>query len=763
MREEDEDCATDADVIDGNIKAMDHIFLDAHAYTVPPSIQKAHRYSKTSPNRRNLPNKFPIDIYINRFLTMWIMPCNHVTHFLFFATITFFITRRWLPYTVELIALYDATQHQSFAHLGKLECYIEDCPKHILDELWKEFYIWSTLLVVTLWIAWRRVFRRFSGKPWMDPNFTSCNRLPMVTSWMRYMVDENCAREVACRPELTATANENNDARYKSKDYMDLAPNVWNLDGNQWEFQLRSTVERALDVVYNDYDDNDGHQLTFLQKFMSILPKKLPNNEVREWIAMTVPSKWTMIEGIPDNPIYTNIRYPFQCIPPFIPDENPTGLYKLSFDLPTKWTGDMRTLSDDFMVTFHGVEAAFLLFVNHEYVGYSQDSRLSASFDITPHLRDCNNVMHVVVCRFCDGSYLEDQDHWWNGGIFRSVEMTRRSVDMDIVDFRVQGDAVDVSRGIGRLNICVELKEKRASSYRKKKICFKLFTDEQLEGISDNSKKSNMRKGKLIWSDVRELEEPDEKSSRSINTSSLIECINFWSDETPNLYTLVISLVSSCDDKETLCQVESCRIGFRNVDICDGQLLVNKKPITICGVNRHEHDPITGKTVTVESMMKDIILARRFNFNAIRTSHYPNAVAFYRLCDFYGIFVCDEANIETHGMMPMGKLADDFAWAHAFNERVTRMVARDRNHTSIILWSLGNECGRGRNLNLARESLQLLDTSRPICYEGGGDFFEGSGQTELTDIVCPMYSNVKKTIDLAQQYADRPVILCEYS
>jgi beta-galactosidase len=334
---------------------------------------------------------------------------------------------------------------------------------------------------------------------------------------------------------------------------------------------------------------------------------------------------------------------------------------------------------------------------------------------------------------------------------------------MDIVDFRVQGDAVDVSRGIGRLNICVELKEKRASSHRKKKICFKLFADEQLGGISDNSKKSNMRKGKLIWSDVRELEEPNEESSRVINTSSLVECIYFWSDETPNLYTLVISLVSSSEEKETLCQAESCRIGFRNVDICNGQLLVNNKPITICGVNRHEHDPVTGKTVTVESMMKDIILARRFNFNAIRTSHYPNAVAFYRLCDFYGIFVCDEANIETHGMMPMGKLADDFAWAHAFNERVTRMVARDRNHTSIILWSLGNECGRGRNLNLARESLQLLDTSRPICYEGGGDFFEGSGQTELTDIVCPMYSNVKKTIDLAQQYADRPVILCEYS
>ena len=249
MSEGDEDCTTDADVINGNIKAMDQIFPDAHAYTEPPSIQKAHRYSKTSPNRRNLPNKFPIDIYINRFLTMWIMPCNHVTHFLFFATITFFITRRWLPYTVELIALYDATTHQSFAHLGKLECYIEDCPKHIVDELWIGFYTWSTLLAITLWIAWRRVFRRFSGKPWMDPNFTSCNRLPMVTSWMRYMVDENCAREVACRPQLTATAHENYDKRHKPKNYMDLAPNIWNIDGDQWEKrETIQTLANAMDV-----------------------------------------------------------------------------------------------------------------------------------------------------------------------------------------------------------------------------------------------------------------------------------------------------------------------------------------------------------------------------------------------------------------------------------------------------------------------------------------------------------------------------------
>jgi len=183
----------------------------------------------------------------------------------------------------------------------------------------------------------------------------------------------------------------------------------------------------------------------------------------------------------------------------------------------------------------------------------------------------------------------------------------------------------------------------------------------------------------------------------------------------------------------------------------------------ICGVNRHEHDPDHGKVVSVESMSQDIILAKQNNFNAIRTSHYPNHSAFYRLCDYYGIYVCDEANLETHGMMPMGKLADDFAWSKAFNERVTRMVQRDRNHACIVSWSLGNECGRGRNSSLVRRSLRTLDTSRPIMYEGGGGFFEGTGVTELTDIVCSMYPDVNRTIDLTKEYKDRPVVLCEYS
>ena len=233
-----------------------------------------------------------------------------------------------------------------------------------------------------------------------------------------------------------------------------------------------------------------------------------------------------------------------------------------------------------------------------------------------------------------------------------------------------------------------------------------------------------------------------------------------WSAEFPNLYTLLVSLRDA--ETNTILQVEFCRVGFRTVDIQDGILVHNGQPLTICGVNRHEHDPDTGKVLSLERMIQDVELAKKNNFNSIRTSHYPNAVAFYRLCDYYGIYVCGEANLETHGMMPMGKLAEDFAWNKAFVERVTRMVDRDRNHVSIILWSLGNECGRGRNLSNARKALLESDRSRPIMYESGASIFEGTGESELTDIICSMYPDVNRTIALAKKHTDRPVILCEY-
>eukprot|EP00557_Chaetoceros_sp_GSL56_P010526 CAMPEP_0176482426 /NCGR_PEP_ID=MMETSP0200_2-20121128/3368_1 /TAXON_ID=947934 /ORGANISM="Chaetoceros sp., Strain GSL56" /LENGTH=1215 /DNA_ID=CAMNT_0017878739 /DNA_START=193 /DNA_END=3837 /DNA_ORIENTATION=+ len=754
---------------------MNFYFPQAHAYKVPPSVQNAV-YPFHVP-----PRLFPYDVYIHRYLTMWIMPTNHITHTIFFGTILCYIgVRWWIPLVVRgdkfLLGILMGCEKRDnndndITDDGSI------CHKKLL---WNQFYVLTVVTITVIVVAWRRVFRRFSGRPWMDPNYTEFNRLPVCNSFMRWMVDEEGARDVACCPFLVATADYRggegcqtmkggDDKGGGGGGGVDLVPNVWNMDQQQWKFQLYNTVERALNVVYQEWDNdlehgavgddivNDGGTMgsTWMKQ------SSMDGNEVISWRPITVPANWTMLEGIPDKPIYTNIKYPFPCIPPFVPDKNPTGVYKLIFDLPSKWQDEMSFAKDNYMITFHGVESAFFLFVNGEYVGYSQDSRIPASFDLTPHLKHKANVMYVVVCRWSDGSYLEDQDHWWMAGIHRSVELLRRGPDMDILDYRVQAD-MD-----GSLFICVDLK-KTMSRINQKRISFKLFDDEQSTPMGG-------REGEHlpVWSVVQEINGASNSNSNSnsnsteeeftgeIRVSAKIEGVKLWNAEDPNLYTLVIGMVNSNDG--AIYQVESCRIGFRSVDIEDGVLMLNRKPITICGVNRHEHHPDHGKVVSVESMARDIEIVKNNNFNAIRTSHYPNAAPFYRLCDYYGVFVCDEANLETHGMMPMGKLADDICWSKAFVERVTRMVNRDRNHASIIFWSLGNECGRGRNFNLARKALRKLDTSRPICYEGGGDLFEGTGETELTDIICSMYPNVERTIALSKKNTDRPIILCEYS
>ncbi len=733
-------------IIDHRTKAMNRHFPGAHAYKVPPSILNS------SSMAIGLPHSFPFDVYINRYLSMWIMPCNHVTHTLFFVVIMgVLLISFWIPNAKELLAL----SYEDYDHLGALECYSHECPDEVVSKIWNSFYVTSFVLILIAWIAWRRVFRRFGGRPWMDPNFTEYNRLPVTTSNLRFLRDENCSREVACCPELVAKTSIGNtveEASIFGVKELDLSPNVWNMDGANWMFQLRNNVQGALDFVIEELNrEKTGASRTDDESESN---RGATQDELLSWQSTPVPSNWTMLENVPDQPIYTNIKYPFSCVPPFVPDANPTGIYKLEFELPSTWYQDRDSiqtsiLSDEYTINFHGVESAFFLFLNGEYIGYSQDSRLPAAFDLTPFLKPTHNTMYVVVCRWSDGSYLEDQDHWWMAGIHRSVEIMRRQCDMDIKDFRVQAD-MD-----GHLAVCVDLRE-GFKFRRSKSISIALFNDEQI------SSTGGCLRGEEVWRHVDEIRRPNDEEDFDglYKISTVIPNPKLWSAEKPHLYTLTISLV---DKKSGKCfQVESCRVGFRSVDICDGILLFNGAPITICGINRHEHDPDNGKVVSVESMAKDIVLAKRNNFNSIRTSHYPNAVPFYRLCDYYGIYVCDEANNETHGMFPMGKLADDFSWAKAFVERVTRMVDRDRNHPCIILWSLGNEAGRGRNLTLARKSLRDLDTSRPIMYEGGGDLFEGTGTSELTDIVCTMYPDVRRTIGLTNRYKDRPVILCEY-
>mmetsp|Transcript_25069 Transcript_25069/g.37088 ORF Transcript_25069/g.37088 Transcript_25069/m.37088 type:complete len:1513 (-) Transcript_25069:7-4545(-) len=835
------------DGYDGNerdIRAMDYHFpggsVDgsngdggAHAYAVPPSVRDANAWTLSVP-----PHGVPWDVWLHRYLCMWIMPCNHVTHALFFAVLEgYLLIKFWMPLGWDLVRESENGNQQWVGYIGRImsdwvfhtfgvdldwddsdsnsdpdDLGVEDswglerrdgydvCDEYInedgnIDECLQDnfqgvdlsgnnithehdnddsipsdtgagcswmpsifspspnetFIMISFLILLIAFIAWRRVFRRFRNKPWMDPNYTQYNRLPVRTSNMRLYVAEDDARVGACEPDINLLATADLEAVEKdANNSNDYAPNIWNMDGEDWMFQLKNTVEDGLDLVAADNlfagsDDDD--------QFNQELSKR--------WQHIHVPANWTMCDDVQDHPIYTNIKYPFPCIPPFVPDANPTGVYRLEFDLPGRWqvpkekqkrdadaADNASTCSgDEYVITFHGVESAFFLFLNGNYVGYSQDSRLPASFDLTPYLHrgDKTNTMHVVVCRWSDGSYLEDQDHWWMAGIHRSVELSRRSPGMDMLDLRVQGD-MD-----GHLATCVDLRNPNAVASRL--IEMSLYDDKQ------TSVKGGLKCGSNVWKSSKVL--TNDSSPTEFKISTRIPNPKLWSAEYPNLYTLVVTLKDAVTNK--VLQVESCRVGFRSVDIKDGVLLHNGKPITICGVNRHEHDPDHGKVVSVKSMIHDIKVLKQQNFNAIRTSHYPNHVAFYRLCDYYGMYVCGEANLETHGMMPMGKLSDDFAWAKAFEERVTRMVDRDRNHPSIVFWSLGNECGRGRNISVARSSLRESDTSRPIMYEGGAGLFEGTGQSELTDIICSMYPNVENTIALTTNNIDRPVILCEYS
>jgi beta-galactosidase len=736
---------------------MQDLFPQAHAYNVPKSIRNSTTAILTPPLL------FPYDIWLNRFFSMWFMPSNHVTHLIFFIFLTGSqFAFLWIACTSILNKI---ENEAGFSFSSNDKNGNGDYNGTNDDDMFSMLMLMMILVVstttigISTFITYQKVFKRFFNKQWMNPSITSKSRLEMTVSNMRMYTNVDMARRAACIPDLIATADINADTHTHTDsllaDENDMAPNVWNL-GKDWKFVLLDAVEDGLNLVHTDagihtgvHTDADEKQGTKSENLQQQL----------QWKSIPVPSNWTMLQDISDNPIYTNIKYPFPCIPPFVPTKNPTGVYKLNFNLPHKWqkgndensnTDQYKYINkdeykdgdeDEYLITFHGVESAFYLYLNHNLVGYSQDSRLPASFNITPYLRPNNNTMHVVVCRWSDGSYLEDQDHWWMAGIYRPVEITRKVKGMDIVDLRVQGD-MD-----GHLAICADLKS--ANESRKLELC--LYDDMQTSGLG------GFKAGNIVW----KYSEIVDGSTTAYKTSDIISKVKLWSAEFPNLYTLVVTLYDTSGNH--IRQVEACRVGFRSVDIQNGILLLNGKPITICGVNRHEHDPDHGKVVSVDSMKKDIELAKKNNFNAIRTSHYPNATPFYRLCDYYGIYVCDEANIETHGMMPMGKLADDFGWINAFVERVTRMVQRDRNHCSIIFWSLGNECGRGRNLTLARKELRELDTSRPIMYEGGGDLYEGTGQTELSDVICPMYPSVDKTIALTKKYQDRPMILCEYS
>ena len=424
-----------------------------------------------------------------------------------------------------------------------------------------------------------------------------------------------------------------------------------------------------------------------------------------EWDRITVPSNWQM-EGF-GVPIYTNIVYPFKKDDFRAPTHwNPVGSYRRTFELPEEWGWSPGT-SQPVYIHFEGVESAFYLWINGRQVGYSQGSRTPAEFDISDYLVAGSNVIAVEVYRWSDASYLEDQDFWRLSGIFRDVFIWK-SMDTRIVNFQAIGD-YNAKDGSGSL--ALDVTSKGAGSILV-----------ELTDPADNS---------LILRQTLQA-----KGSHNQSANFQFASIRPWNAETPNLYNLALSILDKNGHPQ---EVIAQRIGFRRVEIKDGVFLVNGTNIKLKGVNRHEHHPDTGHYVTRDSMIRDIKLLKRHNFNAVRTSHYPNVPEWYSLCDLYGIYVIDEANIETHefGRDDKNALNHSKEFKEAHVDRMRRMVERDINHPSIIMWSVGNESGDGPNTNACRDWAHERDPSRIVHYENSTHSQGGKGFG--TDIISRMY------------------------
>ena len=454
--------------------------------------------------------------------------------------------------------------------------------------------------------------------------------------------------------------------------------------------------------------------------------------DIRDWDNSDVPSNW-QLKGY-DPPIYSNIQYPFKSDPPRIPhDSNPVGSYKRTFKIPKDWAGR------EIFLHCGAVSSFFYVWVNGEFAGFSKDSKAPAEFDITRYLKRGKNTLSVEVYRWSDGSYLEDQDFWRMSGIQRTVFLHARPVTY-IDDFFAK-TGLENNYKDGFLDLQVLLSSK---------------TQNNKEDLVEVSLYDNDRK---IYNEQVKSRLEDNKSLVSFRKK--FPGIKKWSAETPDLYSLVITLK---DINGNVKESVSAKIGFRKVQIVNSQLLVNGVAIRIKGTNMHEHNDVTGHVIDKGTILKDIRVMKSFNINAVRTSHYPQQELWYDMCDKYGLYLVDEADIESHGIGydKDETLADKPEWHAAHLDRMARMVERDKNHPSVIIWSMGNEAGDGRNFLDGYKWIKARDITRPVQYERA----EKSTNTpeRHTDIWCPMYARIEEIEAYAKnKNNDRPLIMCEYA
>lgn len=496
--------------------------------------------------------------------------------------------------------------------------------------------------------------------------------------------------------------------------HRERSPYVRRLDGT-WQFRWSpDPASRPVEFFKTDYDATG-------------------------WDSIIVPGNW-QCQGH-GTPLYSNIEYPFKKDPPRVmgqPPErytnydqrNPVGSYRRTFRLPDDWQGRRVYLQ------FEGVDSAFYLWINGKQVGYSEDSRTTATFDVTAFVEQGENLAAVEVYRYSDGSYLEDQDFWRLSGIYRSVFLWS-TADTALRDYSIQTD-LDDDYHHATLSVDAEISN-AGEVPRSRRVRGQLFDPDDL----------------LVLTMESEAVDVPAKAASTVQLRQQVSAPAKWSAEHPRLYRLVLTLL---DERGEIVETSGADVGFREVEIKDGLLHVNGRTVYLKGANRHEHDADAGHAISIESMVRDIRLMKQFNLNAVRTSHYPDDARWYALCNRLGLYVIDEANIESHGMgYGPESLAKDPSWGPAHLARTQAMVERDKNEPSVIIWSLGNEAGNGVNLMDCYDWIKGRDPTRPVQYE------RAEFDARNTDIRCPMYARIPQLEKYARNNPDRPLILCEYA
>lgn len=453
---------------------------------------------------------------------------------------------------------------------------------------------------------------------------------------------------------------------------------------------------------------------------------------VSTWKDIPVPSCWEM-HGY-GTPIYTNVTYPFQNNPPFIQpvkgftsevEPNPVGSYRREFNIPADWK------DKEIFLHFDGAYSGMYVWINGKKVGYSQGSNNVAEFNITPYVQTGNNIIAAEVYRWTDGSYIEDQDMFRLSGIHRPVYLYA-TPKLHIRDYFLQSEFKDniYSTSVFKAKVSIKNYGKKTADAAALRIV-----------LLDTS-------GKEIANLFRPLDKIASEKENIIEFQTVVNNPALWSTEKPNLYTAILSLET--EDKKPL-EAMSSKFGFREIEIKNKRVYINNEQVFFKGVNRHDIHPQYGKAVPVASMIEDILLMKQHNINTIRTSHYPNDPRMHAMFDYYGLYVMDEADLENHGNLSISNMP---SWGPAFNDRIERLIERDKNHPSVIFWSLGNECGDGANFDEMAKLAKKMDASRPLHYEA---------KNSIVDVEAHMYPSMTYMADIDQRDSDKPFLMNEYA